>query len=396
MRKSIFAILAVLLILSNITMESVIFEAKSDNVTIAEASEVGQYFKQCYGDIVDSTWNNSDILGPVVYYAVDGTKVAYEFTVVNMDEPIGYVIISATKDLPPLLEAGEGRSPSSYLKETKNLAIMENLTSSADKPRFLWWGALTYSVQYGEQMKEKGLAIHLQSGRIMSVPSELPVFEVDTTLAEAAWIEVMNKSNQVGTVVRSSNYHWITGVPCYYQQGWSGGHGDDYSQYATWPSCRGTGADPWAKWDGCTPIAGSMILGYWDGMGYTSIPNGEDLLIDDCHHWMHTDFDGFTTGSDIDDGLENLLEEYGYNDFSVRNDGHVAWSDITIHVDNDYPEILSFVFNPTYGNHSVAVVGYIEDGENKQIIIHDTLTASAAWIGWGTFAYPIITMCNPE
>jgi hypothetical protein len=117
--------------------------------------------------------------------------IAYEYTLLNEGKSVGFIFISASKDLSPLLECSDGNAPSSYLDRAKEIASEEGYDIADESPLILYWGGLTYSVQYGDQMKEKGVAIHLPTGVLQKVPHTMNL-QIDKERARASWDELNN------------------------------------------------------------------------------------------------------------------------------------------------------------------------------------------------------------
>lgn len=170
-------------------------------------------------------------------------------------------------------------------------------------------------------------------------------------------------------------------------------YGDDACDpTAVYPYYVGSAPDPWGygtddghpcAWDGCTTIAGAMVLGYWMNRGYVNLDCGiddkdtEDALIDLCHLKMETDDLGYTHdiewvgpgGADfwpvfmhrVTTGLHNVAALYsepfyfGY-DFKAEDHFPIAVTDVKSEIDAGRPMLLHYQAD----NHSVAVIGYAE------------------------------------
>jgi len=317
-------------------------------------------------------WSDAQVSKiPQLYYSPDGSKVAYEFTVLKNDEVVGYIMISARKDLPPVLEFGKSKPPSMNIEKVKERYKVK---------RLLYLGALLYGADIGN-----GKAVHLRDMRLMSYPLKV-TFNVNHKAAEASWQGILKKMNndmfsksdvgiQSSTPV-VSDWGYIWGVPSWTSE--DAGNAD-----IPYPDNVGDLPDPWDDWDGCTPIAASMVLGY-----YISYPDKESI-IDILHHTMNTNDDGVTVWwGYIDDGIDNFAEEYhrisGQTipyDFDGSNDYYVSMDDVKRQIKTyGRPFVLSINGGP-YGlttGHSVAVVGFTEwknldDGATwMYLTIHNT------------------------
>ena len=293
---------------------------------------------------------------PKIYYLPDGSKAAYEFTILKNGKIVGYIMISAREDLPPVLEFGKSKPPSMNIEKVKVKYRVK---------RLLYLGALLYAADIGN-----GKAVHLRDMRIMEYPQKV-TFNVDRKAAEASWMSILKETNKdvflksdVGIQSSTpviSDWSQVDGVPSWTSE-------DSGNADIQYPNNIGIQPDPWDTWDGCTPIAASMVIGY-----YVSFPDKESI-IDVLHHTMHTDdVDGTTYYWNIDVG-----EEYPY-DFDGSNDYYVSMDDVKRQIKTyGRPFILSINGGP-YGlttGHSVAVVGFTEWQDSSAtwmyLTIHNT------------------------
>ena len=385
MKKVIRPFLALTIVLSLIIGTTALTGATM-NVAVSqdEARQYAGYYQDVFGERYFSSWLGASLSKPVVFYSINYEPIAFEFTVIKNDQTAGFILISAKKYLPPLLECSDGVAPSGYLSQAQNLAQRNNLYSDTSNPFLLYWGACTYSVQFSDMMKISRQAINLPTGQIVKVPVEVD-FKVEFAEANTMWLELKHLSERkVPTEnLRLYESNDIAGVPAWQQSSGYGGPGDDGNNpLSSWPSCAGPADDPWYNWDGCTPIAGAMIHGYWNDNGYSDLPDGSDTLIDDNHHFMNTTDDGWTYSVNMDDGLRGVFEHYGYDDLSYDN-LYCDWQDIKDEVLADRPAILSMQNNPYYGDHSVTVVGYYESGSTKTVHVHNTWDSSLHIISYG-------------
>ncbi len=149
---------------------------------------------------------------------------------------------------------------------------------------------------------------------------------------------------------------------------------------------------PFYQWCyGCSPCSASMIFGYWDANSING-PN-YSLLVD--YHWgmwddiedhydyhvpnvcaeladaMDTDSEGSTYQGDIDNGMEEVLEDNGYDAWCYNN--YIGWEylwdyydmfdEIADEIDDGYPTHLSIP------DHSIVGMGY--NSNTYDIAIHD-------------------------
>ncbi|KUH31885.1 hypothetical protein APY94_11605 [Thermococcus celericrescens] len=164
MTRTFVAVFAVL-VLSSLTgaLSMVLPKGHTGSVTPAEAMPVAQRHPQWASSNVPNfeDWKNAKLSLPVVYYFPNGTKSAYEFTVLVKGKPDGFILVAAQRYMPPVLEFGKGEAPSKRLGRIGAVRIQGFLTK---QHRLLYYGGLSYSVELGNG---KAIDIH---GRIVSVP----------------------------------------------------------------------------------------------------------------------------------------------------------------------------------------------------------------------------------
>ena len=373
-KKSFLVILtALMLLLSSVGFAAA--QSSGNSVTEAEAEKAAINHIERVGQRMDG-WSNATLSKPVTYFAPDNTKSVYEFTVLNGDLEVGFIIVSARKDWMPVLEYSSDEAPSQRLTEVIHQSIEAKYISENEiaQPNYIYWGALSFSVQLSDIMKQEGTIIHLPTGRIMPM-LKMPSLQMDKAEAQAAWNNLARDAKgDEGT--RTIHVDLVSGsVPVWYQHSDSCECCDEYSGGADYyPDCAGIADDPWNNWDGCSAIAGAMILGYWDDNGYSGIPDDDETLIDDCHYYMNTTTGGTTLPIYIDGGIEGVFGRYSY-DCDASNVWDFSWSDITTEIAADRPFELSMDNNPTYGDHSVTAFGCEwddSDPDHKYIWVNTT------------------------
>lgn len=379
-------IIVAFILIATVTCSS--FQAAADNnVTAEEAKEAALFYIDKFSNTIIPEWGSAKVSQPVSYYSIDKVKVAYEFTVLKEGKQAGFIIISSTKDWTPALEWGIGIAPSAYLSFANQMAVDDGYISYRDRlglePEILYWGAMTYSAQLGDKMKREGSAYHLPTGIVRQLPVEQPDLRLDKEFAQAAWASIHQQT--MSKLLLDAYTNEISGVPAWFQTSYSHGscdEGDDGS--AEYPDCAGEANDPWYNWDGCAPISGAMVLGYWDNNGYSSFPNGDEALIDHCHYEMDTTYYGSTTVGDIDDGIEGVSQLYSYNfNSTIIADTAISFTASLVgEVDAGRPFVLAMTDHPTYGNHAVCGWGYYFDGFVQSIGTHDTWDTSEHWISF--------------
>jgi hypothetical protein len=364
-------------------------------------------------------WAGATVNEPVTYFAPDNSRAAYEFTVLNGEKKVGYIITSARKDWMPVLEYSDGNAPTSYLLDARSMAVEKGFIHADNpaRPQYYYWGALTYSVQFGTSMKDQGAIVHLPSGRILSLPKEIPQLQMNSSEARNSWDSVLSKSNQgllasmmrlfdAGVTVKAASISpsnnnpldilntsvTLSSFPAYYQGQYWYEHGDNYDQSQSFPTCVGNTGDPWSGWDGCAAIAGANVIGYWHYHGCPSIPDDEETLIDYCHYYMGTNFDGGTSVGNIGPGIEYVMDTiYPYYFDSLQYySWPFDWDMMVGEINSSHPFVLSLNnWAPAeYSWHSVAVFGYQDESGtgNDYIFVRSGWNTSTTNILRGSWA----------
>ena len=356
----------------------------------------------------------SSIGDPIQYYTPDGVEAAYEYPVETNGKDTGFILVSARKDWMPVLEWSDGIAPSSLVEYARESAIEEGYLEKGDnsEPTFYYWGAFTYSVQFGKKMKQERVVISLKNGQVTKLPKNAPKLQMDTSKAQNQWNNLIGDESKhpikslVNTLFQGSKVkanadvsqpqsqelgqtiYNVGGVPCFYQGWYVTMHGDDHDGDADeYPDCLGYPDDLWNDYDGCAPIAGAMILGYWSEQGYTNIPDPdagetEDILIDHCHGRMGTWDDGTTSpDSNIVSGLEYITDTmYGY-DFAYGYGG-VDWDWAKQQINYGRPFVLSAADFEGGDDHAVCVYGY-SDSSPYSLHVWNTWNTNNHWVQYG-------------
>ncbi|USS40202.1 C1 family peptidase [Thermococcus aggregans] len=366
-------------------------------------------------------WENAKLSQPVVYYFPNGTKSAYEFTVLVNGKPEGFILVAAQKYMTPILEFGKGEAPSKRLGRI-GAARIKGFT--AKQNRLLYYGGLSYSIELGNG---KAVDIH---GRQVPVPKTVKLSFSPKRVVNA-WraLETSSASEPMVGILSDDIYtKIIPNVPIWTEM--DPYFGDPKNLSMSYPKNVGPKGDPWDAWDGCTPIAAAQIIAYYEHPeiyenGYYTQEYKEYMtsLVDILHHTMGT-FDkendpGQTYwcgswGPDACDGIEAFADEYQ----KLKNEGIVSWSlvhsydaqptctlglcswfgyihasDVINEVDSNHPILLqlynggSSVYGQgPYGNHSVVVVGYVGNSNTVDyLVIHSGWDMNEHYLAWGNW-----------
>jgi hypothetical protein len=298
-----------------------------------------------------STWRGASVGGHTTFHArntATGPKyvpAAYVFTVRKRGEDVGYVTTGAQSEWADVIEYSRAEPPQRQVAQTKALARKHGANPTG---RLLYHGGVKYGVELAD-----GRAVNVRNGRPNPVKGIDPAAMATTS------------SNDGDDVTISSNtYEYLWEVPA-----WTESDTDD----------------PWDDWDGCVPIAASMIMAYHEGVGESK----KEEYIDDLHRDMNTNDSSSTMPYDIDDGIDKF--DTGDNSYNGRN--IYTWSHpdfLKQEINAERPFLLNMTSggsaddrNDNYGDHTVAVVGYDEDGE--EFILHDTWDDSTHHLDWGSW-----------
>ncbi|HDZ35883.1 MAG TPA: hypothetical protein ENH81_03075, partial [Thermococcus sp.] len=157
--KSLFAVLLGLLMVGVIAGTVTALPQDTSSTLIEITPQIAEKVALTYVKWISKNipqygeWSDAQVSKiPQLYYSPDGSKVAYEFTVLKNDEVVGYIMISARKDLPPVLEFGKSKPPSMNIEKVKERYKVK---------RLLYLGALLYGADIGN-----GKAVHLRDMRL--------------------------------------------------------------------------------------------------------------------------------------------------------------------------------------------------------------------------------------
>lgn len=363
---------------------------EEDLVTTTEVKQVAISTVKDYSSEFPD-WTNAGVSTPMTYYNVNKQPVAYEFTVLNDKGKAGFIIISGLKQWMPVLELGTGDVPSSYLSNAYTVAEEKGFISAgiASEPIIYYFGSLSYYVQIGEQMAANGSLIYLPTGEIAQMPKTQPILQMDANAARAEWSRILGGDERKGVLTTTVN---LTDVPYWYQSTNWNIFCDEGDAATSYPACVGPADDYWANWDGCAPISGAMVFGYWDSHGYSNFPaNDDDELIDQCHHFMQTDYAGGTIDTNIPGGVIATSQVYGYN-FGCNTISNPSWNNYLSYINIGMPFIFS-IYPWSGGYHAVCATGYQID-PNK-VIIHSTYSGSDMYIAWGSWTWMRMDIPQP-
>ncbi|HOW15743.1 C39 family peptidase [Methanosarcina sp.] len=392
-------------------------QKESSNVTYSlgmisekQAEEVASYsIKEISGSVPNfEDWEDATVKLSTVYYDLDGKISAYSYNIIENKQQAGYIFISATKDNYPVLEFSKGKIPNEipeYTTRSKSLAQerankiklesndKEELTIGRMKPLYL--GPTFYYAEYAlidtEGKAKEKVIVDLPFSTIVDFNKSnvsIPVNEEDCLFNNT----YLQQQQEIRT--QNSNIQWTVLEK----------EMANSSSYSTSSSSKTISGVPKYGWlCGCSPTASGMVLGYWASHGYSYLITGPDL-VRELATAMGTEWpgNGATWPWAIDDGIETVCNNHGYNNFDASNDIYVSWSEVKTEVNADKPFVLSMLnggtgngYTQPYGDHSVTCVGYY-DGSSDYVYIHDTWdTSNKHYLTFGSWTGAMATWVRP-
>ncbi len=400
--------------------------ARNGPITPSEATLVAQKHLHWASEHIPNfeDWKNAKLSRPLVYYFPNGTKSAYEFTVLVNGKPDGFILVAAQRYMPPILEFGKGEAPSRRLGK---IGATRTRGFSREQHRLLYYGGLSYSVELGNG---KAMDIH---GRHVPVPKAVKMEFPHKGVTNAWRAFEASSANEPMVGILSDDIYTkvIPNVPIWTEE--DPYFGDPGGASTSYPNNVGPSADPWDKWDGCTPIAAAQIIAYHEHPeiyenGYFTEEYKEYMtsLVDILHHTMGTfdtkDKKGWTwwcgyPGPDACDGIESFASEYqrlkdqGIVSWSLKNNydaqptctlglcywfgGYINENDVINEVNSYRPALLQLHNGGSatdgqgpYGDHSVVITGYVGNSNTVDYLaIHsgwDMYDHYLAWGNWGS------------
>lgn len=355
-----------------------------------------------------SDWKNADIGSEVTFEMKNASKgpkylrSAYVFPISTNDEGIGYVTVSPRRSWPPILEYSTAAVPNTLIEGA--IQAGEELGKTATG-NVLYYGGVKYGLEFDD-----GTAMNLRNGWVQDAgegtSSTSLAYDSDKAAQQWETIENTPSTTTDGIVASGSTSSdgvtttalpypddlvYIREVPAWTEH--DAGDAED--------THIGPGPDSYDRWDGCTPVAGSMVIAYHEGVSEDN-DFAREVIIDRLHEDMETSENGLTLPLDIDNGFDSYdyvtLCSKSYNGSNIY-----AWSPPEFVIDEISRHNRPFLLNMTsgntaedrtqpYGNHSVTVAGYRYGGD--QFILHDTWDSEPHYLtygGWFASMYTKVT-----
>lgn len=288
-----------------------------------------------------SNWQRKGVQSPELFYAKvkdssagdDATGVEYVpsawvFPIEDDGEDAGYMTIDAISPHTPVLAYGKSKAPQRKLDDAVRTA---RASGHSLRKKYIYHSGVEFGVE-----TTGGHAMDLRQQSVKRVGPA----------------ESVNSVREISTEDTYTTMHGDV-------QDWSGSTTDSVSgNPPNWTDSDND--DPWDKWDGCSPIAASMAIGYHEGINPGEY-NKIDSLIDTLHKKMNTDYGGSTLPINVDGGIEKY--DRGSYSYNATNRHWNPKGNIKDSIGNDNPCMLNMTKSPytkKEGNlgHSVTVVGY--------------------------------------
>lgn len=336
-------------------------------------------------------WKNADVRQSRTYYDLADQKTAYAFDVLVKGKYAGYILISATTENSPVLELSKGKLPDpdsgSSKASIQKYADNAGYTLKERKPVYLggtfYYSKYSFSNSRGELQKET--YVNELTGQISDLTNTSNQIPVNLTAQQLSLIQ-QEKREDV-------QQKWEKQRTLLSRQNASSGSFVTAGVKATSSSNYIYGVPKYAWTIGCSPTASAMVLAYWKNNGYSSLPQGTPLIqalataMGTGSTWP---LEGSTWPWNIAPGINTVFSNY-YSKSPASNDFLPDWTKSKNEIDAGRPFVLNMLLGNTpvggtqaYGQHSVAVAGYVS-GIDNYLTIHDT---------WDTTNYHLISYGN--
>lgn len=350
LKRLMLGIVVMILIAS--TMVSAQGSGKSSVVSEKIVKQVAQDFLQ---RAPFSSWKEGTVRFESHLYDLNDQVIGYYFSVQQNNEGLGYVLVSSSKDLPPILQFGD---------RGINYNVDQNIKNGN---RFYYLGAFQY--QFGKNSNE------VKDKFLKAKQSALHKLENEGLQNSEQFIKVVN--SELRDLSKNSAY----------QKSWEKAlisKGEDQQISTQGTVSQGTVLNVTRVWQrqsgvnspnsSCAPATGTMITNYFGSQGYdvrtSSYYGGDASLINHLYYDMNTAAWGTSAGG-FSTGLQTHLNHDLYpsapwNSFTQAASGN--WSNYESQINKSRPVGLRFDSNNdpwAYGDyHFVAGNAYYIDQED--------------------------------
>lgn len=315
-------------------------------------------------------WRGRGVRRPELFMAriENGQRTALEprawvFPIEHRGEDVGYLTIDATLSEPLVLAYGRDRAPQRQYEEAEASANVRGLSAQRT---FIYQGGTEFGIATredayvdlrGNYARNKSPAKSRAALSPRNDTQRKHARRVAASRSDAS-LEDLGPADDPVTISKDkgdgpSDWDRSTDEEIYGVPNWTE---SDYGGAST--TSYGNGRDSWDSWDGCVPIASSMVIGYHEPI-YEFQEDAKNELIDHLHDIHDTNDAGNTGPLDLDN-VANYSR--GYHSYGANRDMLGIPSTIHDYVQNDNPTVLAMQDGPYTdaidNGHAVTVVGY--------------------------------------
>lgn len=295
-------------------------------------------------------WGSEGVKSPELFYTrvqngeyIKHMPRSWIFPIENRGENVGYINISARNEQ-TVLGYGASKAPQRKLTEAKRKTPANSKSLSG---RFIYHGGVEFLIESTDVD-----TVDLRSGKPKECRSIDDINEITTTENEPSSGEKEQTDQEDWSGSLTDEVH---GVPNWTSEDSGGESSTDI----------GSGPDSWDEWDGCIPIAASMVIGYHEGLNDRD-DDAREALIDRLHNLMDTgegDLCSYCTSwDDMPSGIENY--SHGSNSYYSSNIHNSLKRAVRPQIADENPVILNMSNGPYTvedEGHSVCVIGYRDE-----------------------------------
>ncbi len=353
-----------------------VIEVSNFDIKQIDAEKVAALF--LLSDLVnnqDTQWDNSCKISSInPLYDLDNNTTAYDCKVVKGDQDKGYIIVSASSSLNPIVEYSyESTTPTDYL----NTIASSDSKSHPEKTYYLG------NQQYYVGIKEKNNKVEYKSILKQKIDKKDLKKHFNTTkefenINKEKWESIKKidrKSiNELFVVGGSENtYANVISDPVTYLKNMFG-QSNSYTLYSSknlsnvgnwlqkdYETTDGVGATTGSSVNNCTLSSVANIMLYYSANGYSKIPLDRIKIYNSFRQRAvllgYNPTDGISV-TYADDLVGEAFKSFGYTDGSGSNNYAWSFAVTEANINNGRPSLFNLASNPYY-NHTVAVKGYV-------------------------------------
>lgn len=341
----------------------------------------------------DSKWNNGCKIGDIKpLYDFNNNITAYSCQIVNGTVDSGYIVVSASSDLNPIVEFSyESKSPSNYVKST--LATQNNTLVE----KVYYTGGLDYFA--GLKEKNKNIVNKDFDNKKIDKNDFKNSFKVKKDKLKDnnnAWDSIKKVDrNSINIMFNAGNNNAgeVISDPAAYLKNYLGTSNTftrdanrtklldyvgnwlqtEYERTGGIGSTTGTGVE------NCTLSSLSNILIYFSVNGFSKVPSDKLSIYRTVRAQAvklgYTNTDGLSQTKN-NNLVDAVWKAFGYTDGSGSNDYVWTYTSIKSKIDINRPVMLSMATGQYY-NHTIAVRGYTS--YSYAMAVYDFLVVHDNW-----------------